>query len=136
VVVDDVEAGSEFEEDRRGQSFSKDICKLGRRGDVQHANVAERNALPDEVEVDFDMLRSLMLNWVRGQVHGADVVAVDDGGSTWSAVELVKKLSKPARFSYGVCDSSVFRFGGRARHRVLALGAPGDEVVADVHAEP
>jgi len=48
---------------------------------VKHTNSTNSNAFSDEVEVDFHVLGALMLNGVGGEVDGADVVAVDEGGS-------------------------------------------------------
>jgi hypothetical protein len=45
---------------------------------VQDANITDGNAFPNEVEVDLDMLRTLVLNGVVGEVDGADVVVVDE----------------------------------------------------------
>jgi hypothetical protein len=33
---------------------------------VKHTNITETDALADEVQVDFDMLCSLMLDWIAG----------------------------------------------------------------------
>ena len=54
------------------------VGELGCRGHVEYAHVAEGHALADEVEVDLHVLGALVLYWVGGEVHGADVVAVDD----------------------------------------------------------
>jgi hypothetical protein len=44
---------------------------------VQDANITIGNTFPDEVEVDLDMLHTLVLNGVGGEVDGANVVIVD-----------------------------------------------------------
>jgi hypothetical protein len=44
---------------------------------VQDVDIIDGNTFPDEVEVDLDMLGTLMLNGVAREVDGADVVAVD-----------------------------------------------------------
>ena len=44
---------------------------------MEDTNVPDGNALADEVEINLSMLRVLVLNGVGGEVHGADVVAVD-----------------------------------------------------------
>ena len=49
---------------------------------MEHTDVAESHTFPDEVHVDFDVLRSLVLHTVGGEIHGADVVAVDDRGAS------------------------------------------------------
>jgi hypothetical protein len=45
---------------------------------VQDANITDGNAFPDEMEVDLDMLCTLVLNGVGGEVDGTDVVTVDE----------------------------------------------------------
>ncbi len=47
------------------------------RLDQKSKNI-DGNAFPDEVEVDLDMLRTLVLNGVGEEVDDADVVAVDE----------------------------------------------------------
>jgi hypothetical protein len=46
---------------------------------VQDTNITDDHAFPHKVEVDRDMLRTLVLNRDGGEVTGADVVAVDEG---------------------------------------------------------
>jgi hypothetical protein len=46
---------------------------------VKNANNSTGDPFADEVEVDFDMLRALVLDEVGGEVDGADVVAEDQG---------------------------------------------------------
>ena len=46
-----------------------------------------------EVQVDLHMLRPLMLDGVGGEIHGADVVAVDERVLGERAVELRQELS-------------------------------------------
>jgi hypothetical protein len=45
---------------------------------VQDVDITDGNAFPDELEVDLDMLCTLVLNRVGGEVDDADVVAVDE----------------------------------------------------------
>jgi hypothetical protein len=45
---------------------------------VEDANIFDINA--NEVEINFNMLRALMLYGVGGEVDHTDVVAVDQGG--------------------------------------------------------
>jgi hypothetical protein len=45
---------------------------------VQGADITDDNVFPNEVEVDLDMLHTLVLNRVDGEVDDADVVAVDE----------------------------------------------------------
>ena len=41
---------------------------------MEDPNVADSDPVANEVQVDLHMLRSLMLNGVGGEIHGADVV--------------------------------------------------------------
>jgi hypothetical protein len=45
---------------------------------VQDADITDGNVFPNKVDVDLDMLCTLMLNGVGGEVDGAGVAAVDD----------------------------------------------------------
>jgi hypothetical protein len=44
---------------------------------VQDADITDGNAFPNDVEVDLNILCTLVLNGVGGEVDGADVVTVD-----------------------------------------------------------
>jgi hypothetical protein len=44
---------------------------------VQDTDITDGNVLPDELEVDLDMLCMLVLNGVGGEVDGTDVVTID-----------------------------------------------------------
>jgi hypothetical protein len=57
---------------------------------MQDTNIPNGHVFPYEVEVDLDMLRALVLNWVGGEVDGADVVAVDEGVLRQQSMELLK----------------------------------------------
>jgi hypothetical protein len=45
---------------------------------LQDTDVTDGNAFPNEVEIDLDMLRTLVLNRVGGEVDGADIIIVDE----------------------------------------------------------
>jgi hypothetical protein len=45
---------------------------------VQDADITDGNAFPNEVEVDLDMLHTLMLNRVVGEIDGTNVITVDE----------------------------------------------------------
>ena len=80
--------------------------------------------------VDLHVLRPLMLDGVGGEVHGADVVAVDERALGERAMELRQELSKPGRLRHAISDSTVLRLGTGAGDHRLPLGRPGDKVAA------
>ena len=45
---------------------------------MKDPNIADSDPVANEVQVDLHMLRPLMLNGIGGEIHGADVVAVDE----------------------------------------------------------
>ena len=45
--------------------------------DMEDPNIADSNPVANKVQVDLHMLCPLMLNRVGGEIHGADVVAVN-----------------------------------------------------------
>jgi hypothetical protein len=45
---------------------------------VQDADITDGTVFPDEVNVDLDMLCTLVLNEIGKEVDGADVVTIDE----------------------------------------------------------
>ena len=76
------------------------------------------------------MLRPLVLNQVGEEVHGADVVAVNERALGERAVKLSQELSEPGRLRHAVRDRPVLRLGTGAGHNWLPLGRLEDEVAA------
>lgn len=44
---------------------------------MEYPNIADGDAISDEVKIDLHMLGPLVLHRVGGEVDGADVIAVD-----------------------------------------------------------
>jgi hypothetical protein len=55
---------------------------------MKYPNVAEGDLLLNKMEINLNVLRSLMLNWVAGEINDTNVIAVDQSGTT----RLVAKL--------------------------------------------
>jgi len=72
-----VEAGAKLRESRGGETLGEDVSKLGGGRDMEDPNIADSDPVANEVQVDLHMLRPLILNGVGGDIHGADVIAVD-----------------------------------------------------------
>jgi hypothetical protein len=88
---------------------------------VQDADIIDGNTFLDEVEVDLDMLHTLVLNGVGGEVDSADVVGVDESALGQRSMELLEELPEPTSFNHGA----------QTGDDVLALGGLGDKVVAE-----
>jgi len=52
------------------------------------------------------VLRPLVLDGVGGEIHGADVVTIDERALGERAVELRQELSKPGRLRHAISDST------------------------------
>ena len=60
---------------------------------MEYPNIVDSDSVAHEVQVNLHMLRPLMLDGVSGEIHGADVVAVDERALGERAVELRQELS-------------------------------------------
>jgi hypothetical protein len=96
-------------------------------------DIIDGNAFPDEVEVDLDMLHTLVLNGVGGEVDGTDVIIVDESALWQRSMELLEELPEPTSFSHAVGHDVILSLDARSGDDVLPLGGPGDEVVAEEH---
>ena len=97
---------------------------------MEYPNIADCDPVVHEVQVNLHVLRPLMLNGVGGEVHGADVVVVEERALGEQAVELCQELSEPGPLRHAVSDSPVLRLGTGAGDNRLPLGRPGDKVAA------
>jgi hypothetical protein len=80
------------------------------------------DTLPDEVQVDLHMLRTLMLHGISGEVDSVDVVVVDQGGMLEGAMELMEELVQPGSLCHVVGHSAVLNLGAGAGDDGLPLG--------------
>ena len=74
---------------------------------MKNLDVSQCDSLPDEVEIDLDVLGALMLNWITGHIDGTDVVTVDQCSSTKRCVQLKKKLAQPSRLSDCISNGAI-----------------------------
>jgi hypothetical protein len=74
----DVETGPKLIKHRGGETLREDVGELRCRRDMEDTDLTDGNLLSDEMKINLRMLHALMLNGVGGEVHGADVVAVDE----------------------------------------------------------
>jgi hypothetical protein len=79
LATTDVDTGPELLKQRHRETLSEYIGKLRRGQDMKNPHIPDADTVANEVEVELDMLRALMLDGVGGEVHGADVVTIDKG---------------------------------------------------------
>jgi hypothetical protein len=96
---------------------------------MEDADLADGNLLSDKMKINLHMLGALMLNGVGGEVHGADVVAVDKGAPRRWDLELMEQLSQPSGLSHAVGNGTILGLSAGAGDDSLPLGRPGNKVV-------
>jgi hypothetical protein len=133
LATTNIETGPKFQKHRCRQTLREDVHDLGGRRHVQDADITDGNAFPNEVEVDLNILRTLMLNGVGGEVDGTDVVTIDESVVWQRSMEHLNELSEPTSFSHVVGHGAILSLGARLGDDVLALGVPGDKVIAEEH---
>jgi hypothetical protein len=98
---------------------------------MENPNIANSHPVSNEVQVNLHIVRPLMMNPVGGELHGADVVAVDERALGERAMKLNQELSEPGCLSHAISNSPVLRLSTRARDHRLSLGRPGDQVATE-----
>jgi hypothetical protein len=48
---------------------------------MEDFDLTQLNSIPDEMQVNLNMFRALVLNWVGREIHCIDIVTKDDSGS-------------------------------------------------------
>jgi hypothetical protein len=100
---------------------------------MEDTDLTDDNLLSNKIKINLHMLGALMLNGVGGEVHGADIVAVDEGAPRWWGLELVKQLTQLGGLSHAVGNSMILGFSAGAGDDGLSLGRPGNQVVPQEH---
>jgi hypothetical protein len=67
---------------------------------MEDADLTDGNLLSNKMKINLHMLGALVLNGVGGEVHGADIVAVDKCASRRRSLELVEQLMQPGGLSH------------------------------------
>jgi hypothetical protein len=97
---------------------------------VEYPNIADGDAISDEVKIDLHMLGPLVLHRVGGELDGADVVAVDQRAPGEGTMELGEELAEPRSLRHAVGHDTVLRLGARAGDDRLALRRLGHQIAA------
>jgi hypothetical protein len=77
---------------------------------MQDAEITNGNTLADEVEVNLNILRVLMLNRIGGHVDDADVVTIYQSGTVKRSTKLLEELAQPCRFGNPVSHCAILCF--------------------------
>jgi hypothetical protein len=102
---------------------------------MKHTNIADLHLVPNKMNVHLNVFRTAVLDWIGGEVHHGNIVAVDDHRPINGLMEILQELTNPTTFSNNMSNSTIFRFSTRPGHCCLAFGGPRDEVVSQKDAE-
>jgi hypothetical protein len=85
-------------------------------------DLTDDNLLSDKMKINLHMLGALMLNGVGGEVHDADVVAVDKCVLRRRGLELIEQLSQPSGLNHAVGNDMIFGLSAGVGDDGLPLG--------------
>jgi hypothetical protein len=91
---------------------------------MKNPKLSQCHLLTDEVNVDLDMLRVPMVNWICRHVDNTNVVAEDNRGRGEGNMELLQELADPATLGDSVSNNPIPSLSTRPGHRGLAFGGP------------
>jgi hypothetical protein len=108
---------------------------LGGRN-VKDTYTPKSNLFANKMNVELDVLRPAMMNWIGGEVDSRNVVAVHNSGLVDRTGELKKELTKPRALSDGVGHGAILSLGTGTRDCRLPLGRPGDKRWSKINTVP
>jgi hypothetical protein len=76
---------------------------------MENPNISDSHPVTNKMQVNPHMLRPLMLNRVGGEVHGTDIVTVDERALGERAVKLSQELSETVSLSHAVSNNPILR---------------------------
>jgi hypothetical protein len=77
---------------------------------MKNPGFTERNTVVNKMQVDLDVLCSLMLNWVGGHLGRTDIVTVNYYGFLHRLMKFRGQLTKPDRLGDNICNRAVLSF--------------------------
>jgi hypothetical protein len=92
---------------------------------MEDADLTGGNILLDKIKINLHMIGALMLNGVDGELHGADIVAVDEGAPRRRGLELMGQLTQTGGLSHAVGNGTIFGLSAwLTRKPSCPLGTP------------
>nr|GEX20729.1 hypothetical protein [Tanacetum cinerariifolium] len=120
----DARTGEKIFKQSCGKSLGEDISILKTRWIVENMNMTNCNHILNEMNVDLNVFRPLMLNGVGRHVNDTNIVTVNHSISRKRIMQLTKKIANLCRFCDNISNTLVFCFGTGARDCVLSFSRP------------
>jgi hypothetical protein len=89
-AIADVETGSKLIEHRGGEALHEDAGELRCHRNMEYEDLTDGDSLSDKIKINLHMFDALMLNGVSGEVHGADIITVDESAPRRWTLELME----------------------------------------------
>jgi hypothetical protein len=77
---------------------------------MKNSDITKSNTFADKVKVNLNVFGTMVLDWIRRHVDGADVVAIHQGGLGQGGVQLIQEVTYLGSLSNCIGDSAVFGF--------------------------
>uniref|UniRef100_A0A0A9A4J6 Uncharacterized protein n=1 Tax=Arundo donax TaxID=35708 RepID=A0A0A9A4J6_ARUDO len=94
------------------------------------------NLLSDKMNVDLNVLRTTVLNWIGRHVHSTNVVTLDNCGRLEGNMKFLKKLAHPPTLSNSVGNRTILGFYNGPGDRGLTLRGQGNQIITKINTEP
>ena len=91
---------------------------------MKNTKITNGNPLPDEVEVNLNVLGTLMLYRIGGHVDCTDVVAIHQCGVPKGGVQLLQELMQPGSLGDTISHCAILGFNTGSGDCVLMLLEP------------
>jgi len=100
---------------------------------MKDTNFPQSNLLTDKVDVNLNVLRSSMVNWVSCHIDSTNIVTKDNRSLLERKMKFLKKLTQPTTLSHNVSNCPVLGLGTRTRNCVLPLGLPRYQSITKIN---
>jgi len=100
---------------------------------MEDPDFPQSDLLTDKVDVNLNVLRSSMVNWVSCHIDSTNIVTKDNRSLLERKMKFLKKLTQPTTLSHNVSNCHVLGLGTRTRNCVLPLGLPRHQSITKIN---
>src|SRR6185312_432194 len=100
---------------------------------MEDPDFPQSDLLTDKVDVNLNVLRSSMVNWVSCHIDSTNIVTKDNRSLLERKMKFLKKLTQPTTLSHNMSNCPVLGLGTRMRNCVLPLGLPRHQSITKIN---
>jgi hypothetical protein len=75
---------------------------------MENSDLSKSHLLSNKMDVNLDVLRAMLLDWIGRHVNDAHIVTIDNRGRSHWKLQVLKELAKLAALSNNMGHSSIF----------------------------